>query len=232
MIYRLVLLFSMCWIGACAQPDTVVQPAFHPTAYRPSVYSFIIPVTLTAYGFAALKWDALKSFDKNVREEVWDDNPHPLFRLDDYLQYTPALAVYVLNAAGIKGQHDLRDRTIIYVLANGLMGVSVLSLKKIINAPRPDGSGNDGFPSGHTATAFLAAEFMRQEFRDRSPWYGIAGYTAATGTAFLRLYNDKHWFSELATGAGIGIIAAKLTYWAFPFIERKFLPRRHSKIVW
>jgi membrane-associated phospholipid phosphatase len=112
---------------------------------------------------------------------------------------------------------------VIYATANLFLAVPVLSLKHLIKAPRPDGSGVDGFPSGHAATAFAAAEFMRLEFRERSVWYGIAAYTAATGTAYLRLYNDKHWFSELLTGAGIGILATKAAYWVFPLLYKKIL---------
>ncbi|HEY4208479.1 MAG TPA: phosphatase PAP2 family protein [Puia sp.] len=200
-----------------AQRDTLN----HLPDLRPRISSAIIPVVLTGYGFAALGWPSLKTFDLTVREEVWEDHPHTQFHLDNYLQYSPAAAVYILNAAGVKGWHDFRDRTLIYVTANIFLAVPVLSLKHFIKAARPDGSGDDGFPSGHTATAFAAAEFMRLEFRQRSVWYGISAYTAAAGTAYLRIYNDKHWFSQLLTGAGIGILAAKASYWLFPFIDRK-----------
>ena len=183
--------------------------------------AWVLTGGLTAYGFAALEFGALKNFDATVRKEVWTNHPHQLFRLDDYLQYGPGLAVYGLNAAGIHGRHNFRDRTVIFGVSNAIMGAVVLSLKRAINARRPDGSGNDGFPSGHAALAFTGAEFMAQEFRDVSPWYGVAGYTMAAGTAFLRLYNDKHWFSEVLTGAGIGMLAGKATYWLFPLIQRK-----------
>jgi membrane-associated phospholipid phosphatase len=198
---------------------------------QPHVADVIVPLTLTAYGFAALTWQPLKTFDRTVREEIWFDHPHAPIHLDNYLQYTPAVAVYALNAVGVKGLHDFWDRTIIYATGNALMGITVLSLKRAIKAPRPDGSGNDGFPSGHAGTVFAAAEFMRQEFRSRSPWYGIAAYTTAAATGYLRVYNDKHWFSELLTGAGIGILAAKASYWLFPVIERAFLPHRQKKSV-
>lgn len=192
----------------------------------------IVPGVLTAYGFAALKWEALKSVDRKIQRRIWANNPHRPLHLDNFLQFGPGLAVYGLNAAGVHGRHNFRDRTIIYVVANGIMGAVVFSLKKGINARRPDGSGNDGFPSGHTSTAFAGAEFMAQEFRAVSPWYGVAGYAMATGTGFLRVYNNKHWFSEVATGAGIGILAGKLAYWLYPFIERKLKLRPKPEYQW
>lgn len=208
-----------------AQPDSI------PTAPRqdkPGIPSLIVPATLTAYGFAALKFQVLKDLDHNIREEIWFDHPHSRTTVDNYLQYAPAAAVYILNAVGVKGRHDLFDRTTLYIMANAIMAIPVLSLKKVINAPRPDGSGNDGFPSGHVATAFVAAEFLRQEFKDRSPWYGIAGYTTAAATGFLRVYNDKHWFSQLLTGAGIGLISARAAYWLFPTVKKKLLRHKTS----
>jgi membrane-associated phospholipid phosphatase len=148
------------------------------------------------------------------------------------LQYTSGFAVYALNASGVKGRHSARDRTIIYLVANGIMGATVLSLKHFIPAPRPDGSANNGFPSGHSGTAFVGAEFMRQEFIDRSPWYGVAGHTLGAATGYLRIYNDKHWFSEVIAGAGIGILAAKAAYWLFPAIEHALGLHQQTEFRW
>ena len=227
MIYRvMVSSILLVWAGqAAGQADSV--RFYEGTAARPRMATLVGPTVLTAYGFAALKWDALISFDQQVRKVVWVDNPHQPFHLDNWLQYGPGLAVYGLNAAGVHGRHNFRDRTIIYLLGYAMMGAAVLSLKHVIRAPRPDGSGNDGFPSGHTATAFAGAEFMRGELGGLSVGYSIAGYVMATGTGFLRVYNDKHWFSELTTGAGIGMIAGKAGYWLFPLIARKL--RLHTK---
>lgn len=33
---------------------------------------------------------------------------------------------------------------------------------------------------------------------DSNMWYGIAGYAVAAGTSFFRIYNDRHWFSDVA----------------------------------
>ena len=209
--------------GFGQSPDTV--------RYRPSVGSLVLGGGMVAYGFAALKWQPLVSFDHSVRSVVWEKNPHSRLPVDDYLQYAPALTVYVLNAAGVKGKHDLRDRTVIYIMANAVLGAAVLGLKHVISAERPDGSGDDGFPSGHSATAFAAAEFLRQEYQGRSVWYGIAGYTAAVGTSFFRVYNDKHWVSEVVAGAAIGFLSAKAAYWVWPVVERKVFGKRREKFV-
>ncbi len=184
--------------------------------------SLIIPAGLITYGFIALENDRLQNFDNNIKEEIWTENPHRPIKIDNYLQYAPAAAVYGLNAFGIKGKNNFKDRTMIYLLSNAMMGITVQSLKSITKIQRPDGFGTNAFPSGHTATAFVAAEFLHQEYKDVSPWYGVAGYAAAITTAYLRMYNNKHWFRDLLPGAGIGILSTKAAYWIYPAIKRKF----------
>ena len=75
----------------------------------------------------------------------------------------------------------------------------------------------------------MGAEFLRQEYKDVSPWYGIAGYVVATGTGFLRIYNNKHWLTDVAAGAGIGILSTKIAYWVHPFVDRKLFGKNKKK---
>ena len=57
------------------------------------------------------------------------------------------------------------------------------------------------------------------EYKDVSPWYGIAGYAMATATGMLRMYNDKHWMSDVVAGAGVGIASTRLAYWLYPKVK-------------
>ncbi len=113
----------------------------------------------------------------------------------------------------------MRDRTIILGTSYLLLSATVLSLKSLTKVERPDGTANS-FPSGHTATAFAGAEFLWQEYKDVSVWYGISGYIVATGTGFFRIYNNKHWLTDVAAGAGIGILTTKVAYWIFPYVDK------------
>ena len=179
----------------------------------------IIPTALIGYGVIGLASDDLKDFNLGIRNEVTDDIDGKL-TIDDYSQYAPALSVYALNLCGIKGKNNLRDRSIMLVTSYLLMSGTVMGLKSLTKVERPDGSGFNSFPSGHTATAFAGAEFMWQEYKDVSVWYGISGYIVATGTGFFRIYNNKHWLTDVAAGAGIGILSAKVAYWIFPYIDK------------
>lgn len=184
-----------------------------------------LPAAMITYGFWAQSSHELKEFDTHVRNEIREDADFNT-AIDNYLQYSPAAAVYALNALGIKGEHNFRDRTMIYVLSNFIMGAMVESIKKISKVQRPDGMGHNAFPSGHTATAFAAAEFLHQEYKNRSPWYGIAGYTAATTTGILRLYNNRHWFRDIVAGAGFGMLSTHIAYWLEPIIAKKIFHQK------
>jgi membrane-associated phospholipid phosphatase len=91
--------------------------------------------------------------------------------------------------------------------------------KLILGRERPSVSGNafayDPFsgltdkslPSGHTAIAFAFASSLADDDRSVAR---IALYAAATGTAWSRVNDNKHWASDVALGAVVGMTSAKL----------------------
>jgi len=190
----------------------------------------IIPSVLIGYGVIGIESDQLKLFNTQIKEEVNEDIDEKV-TIDDFSQYAPVLSVYGLNAFGIKGKHNLKDRTIILGTSYLLMSASVLSLKSITKVERPDGSAFNSFPSGYTATAFAGAEFLWQEYKDVSIWYGISGYIIATGTGAFRIYNDKHWLTDVVAGAGIGILSTKVAYWINPWVQEKIFNSKEKNSV-
>ena len=34
------------------------------------------------------------------------------------------------------------------------------------------------------------------------------------------MYNNRHWLTDVAAGAGIGILSTKIAYWVHPLIKR------------
>jgi len=141
------------------------------------------------------------------------------------------VAVYGLNAVGIKGKNNFRDRTMIYAMSQLINSALVFPLKTWSAETRPDGTNQFSFPSGHTANAFISAEFLRQEYKHVSPWYGVAGYAVAATTGYLRMYNNKHWLGDVVAGAGFGIMSTKLAYWIYPTIKKKLFKDKDVKTV-
>ena len=151
----------------------------------------IIPTVLIGYGVIGLESDRLKIWNSEIQEEL-DEKIDKKLPIDDFTQYAPALSVYALDAMGIEGKNNFRDKTTILATSILIMATTVTTLKRTTKINRPDGSSNNSFPSGHTATAFMGAEFLWQEYKDVSIWYGVAGYVIASGTGFFRMYNNKH----------------------------------------
>lgn len=205
--------------GQEVQKDTLKIDTLD-TTHKFHFKQLIIPAALIGYGVIGIESDQIKLFNTQIRDEVAEDIDNK-FTIDDISQYLPMASVYGLNAIGIKGKHNFKDRTIIMGTSYLLMSATVLSLKRITKIERPDGSDFHSFPSGHTATAFAGAEFLWQEYKDVSIWYGISGYLVATGTGLFRIYNNKHWLTDVAAGAGIGILSTKVAYWINPWIQKK-----------
>lgn len=180
----------------------------------------IVPGMLFGYGFIGLESHPIQNINVKIRDEVKEDIDQKI-TIDDFSQYAPTASVYALNAMGIHGKHSFKDRTIIMATSYAILASSVFALKSITKIERPDGSTNNSFPSGHTANAFAGAEFLWQEYKDKSIWYGVAGYVVATGTGMFRIVNNRHWLTDVAAGAAIGILSTKLAYWLHPFINEK-----------
>ncbi len=181
--------------------------------------ALIIPAVLIGYGVVGLESHTLLSIDRETRDEI-NEHIDTKITVDDFSQYIPFLAVYGLNAVGIRSKNNFMDRTIILGTAYLIMGGTVSIIKGTGNVERPDGSSTNSFPSGHTATAFMGAEFLFQEYKEISIWYGISGYLVATGTGYFRMQNNRHWLSDVVTGAGIGILSTKVAYWIHPLIKK------------
>ena len=77
-----------------------------------------------------------------------------------------------------------------------------------------DGSDYQSFPSGHTSAAFAFASAItaRVATRDeaRARWLGPVLYSAAALTGLSRMYDNKHWASDVLFGAGIGTVSGLL----------------------
>ncbi|MBO4599585.1 MAG: phosphatase PAP2 family protein, partial [Bacteroidales bacterium] len=98
-------------------------------------------------------------------------------------------------------------------LTYGIMAGLVNGIKYTSKELRPDGSTYNSWPSGHTATSFAGATILHKEYGlTRSPWYSVAGYGVATATGVMRVLNNRHWVSDVLSGAGIGIMSGELAY--------------------
>lgn len=230
---RQIILFSLIFVNTAfgqKLKNVSIQECDTTQGYQCIQYknrALLIPVALVGYGVAGFKSTKIQNLNLQIRKKI-TDNIDKKTSVDDFTKYAPFVSVYALNAAGIKGKNNFKDRTIILGTAFIIMGSTVSILKNATHVLRPDGTTYNSFPSGHTATVFLGAEFLYQEYKDVSVWYGLSGYFVATGTGLFRLYNNRHWLTDVAAGAGIGILSTKIAHWAHPFIQKTLFKNNKS----
>ena len=93
--------------------------------------------------------------------------------------------------------------------------------KTIVGRERPDNWQGDGpyaikgpfkgnsFPSGHTTASFAVASVIATQFRD-SKWIPVTAYTVAGLAGLSRIYDNKHWLTDVVAGATIGTLVGNL----------------------
>ena len=64
--------------------------------------------------------------------------------------------------------------------------------------------GYTAFPSGHTSAAFAVAASLSAEWPDAPGWVSPSLYGAATLVGLSRIYNNRHWASDVIVGAALG----------------------------
>jgi hypothetical protein len=134
-------------------------------------------------------------------------------KIDDFTQYSGIGLTAGLKLAGVEGRSSWPRLAASTLASYAVMAGFVNGVKYTASEMRPDGSKRNSWPSGHTATAFVGATILHKEYGlTRSPWYSIAGYSVATATGVMRVLNNRHWISDVLSGAGIGILSTELAY--------------------
>ena len=133
--------------------------------------------------------------------------------IDNYTQFAGVGLTVGLKLAGVEGRSSWPRLAASSIASYAVMAALVNGIKYTAREVRPDSSTYNSWPSGHTATAFAAATILHKEYGlTRSPWYSIAGYSIATATGVMRVLNNRHWISDVLSGAGIGILSTELGY--------------------
>jgi membrane-associated phospholipid phosphatase len=151
-----------------------------------------------------------------------------LERLADALNYggRPQYAVLLLGgtwvAGEVSGRGQVADAAVHVGAALAAGGVLNGALKYTVGRERPSETADphhfrpfadqnrwQSFPSGHAVVAFSLASAVSEEAR--SPWVAALAYGGAAAVAWSRVYEDKHWTSDVAAGALVGILAGRGT---------------------
>lgn len=175
-----------------------------------------VPAALMLSG-VILNGNSQESFKNEIVEERNEHFLNFSSHVDDFLQFSPIVAAYSLDAFEVKSKNDLANRTAILLKGEVMTLGSVFIIKHLAKETRPDGSNNQSFPSGHTAQAFAAATFLSEEYKDQFPWMPYAAYSVAGSVGIFRMVNNKHYISDVLFGAGLGLLSMKLSYWTHQY---------------
>ncbi|MEO8199520.1 MAG: phosphatase PAP2 family protein [Gemmatimonadota bacterium] len=128
------------------------------------------------------------------------------------------VAIGVLATGLVSGNTRVRGAGVRITGSLALTGAIVTVVKFAAGRSRPSRHGSDAddfnpfsgatsTPSGHAAMAFALATSLSDQFG--KPWASAILFTAATGTAWSRVNDNVHWFSDVVAGAAIGIVTAR-----------------------
>ena len=201
-------------------PEPKMDFDFFKSKTNPGVKEYKFMDDLTFVGVPLfLAGIAIKGDKANFRQDY--KNTHANTRLltnfktsiDDYTQFFGPVMTVGLKVGGVEGRSDWPRLLASSALSYGIMAGFVNGIKYTAKEMRPDGSTANSWPSGHTATSFVGASILHKEYGlTRSPWYSVAGYGVATATGIMRILNNRHWISDVMSGAGIGIMSTELGY--------------------
>ena len=209
----IVLAITSHPFGYAQAPDSIPH-------YRTGkMIEIAIPTAMITCGAISLGSNGIRNLDFSVRDHLVEKNAVWNQSWDNYMLFSPAVAAFGIKLCGVESTHKTTDMLILYALSNVLNSGIVEGSKRMIGRERPDYSDYLSFPSGHTSRAFIAAEFLHQEYKNQSPWISVGGYAVASLIAVARVYNNKHWISDVITGAGIGILSTKIVYWTYPCLQ-------------
>jgi membrane-associated phospholipid phosphatase len=91
------------------------------------------------------------------------------------------------------------------VRAQFVAQILTYSIKGAVQRPRPEGGGYS-FPSGHATAAFASATVLQRHFGWK---VGLPAYGAATYVAAQRVQGKRHYLSDVAFGAALGVVAGR-----------------------
>ena len=196
-------------------PEPKMDFAFFKSRTNPNTKAYKFMDDMTFVGVPLFIAGIIAKSEKNAFKQQDRHSLVTKFKtgIDDYTQFFGPAAVVGLKLAGVEGRSDWPRLLASAGMGYGIMALFVNTIKHTAKEMRPDGSTANSWPSGHTATAFVGATLLHKEYGlTRSPWYSVAGYGVATATGVMRVLNNRHWISDVLSGAGLGILSGELGY--------------------
>ncbi len=164
--------------------------------------------------------------DGTVREDAQEHRTRAGDRFAESVRHFGQPEVYGTVTAGILAAGLVTHNPRLIRAGTRITGALVVAgavsngLKMVAGRGRPDNpyldqdpddfgpfSGHASWPSGHTSMAFAFATALGDELHQPVARYGLLA--AATAVGWSRINDNRHWLSDVAAGAVVGITSAK-----------------------
>ena len=162
----------------------------------------------------------IRDFARRNQDSIGDNGATIGNVLGNPLFAAPSLGLFYLYGH-LNQDPKARRASLLAVESLVISGAATLTIKLATQRPRPF-SGEDSttwngpsfrttdpaFPSVHAQTAFSIASVLAEEYGN-NPYVPPIAYGLATLVGFSRIYDDKHWASDVFLGAAIGYFIGK-----------------------
>jgi hypothetical protein len=133
-----------------------------------------------------------------------------------YIQYANLAALSTYTVGLVSGEDEVRKVGRMLFQSLSYSGITVMFFRTLLGRERPySGKGPwvftglsfdnavQSFPSGHCTVAFSFSTVLAEYFD--TVWSRVFFYGFASLTAYARILNNQHWFSDIVFGSLIGI---------------------------
>jgi len=190
--------------------------------FKPSVKKYTLAA---AYG--GTMYLLISHYDEKIQIFAQDNRSKCTNHLSTYVfepmgqGIFPFMAIGLLYTEGMLWKNQKSKKVAMNAVKSFLIASSFAQLSKhIISRQRPlvsppdankwfMSNDNVSFFSGHTTTAFSMATVFAEEYKS-TVWVPVLAYTMAAGAGLSRINLNKHWASDVLTGALVGYLTGKL----------------------
>jgi membrane-associated phospholipid phosphatase len=150
--------------------------------------------------------------EQDLNQDIWDV---PTQYGNAAYAGTFALATY--GTGLVLGNDEIRVTGRLLIEGLSMSGVLAIAIRYVTGRSRPHGNNHQwdfnwfqtsktyqSFPSGHAVVSFAVSTVLAE--RINNTWARIGFYGLASLTAIARVYNSRHWASDVIAGAGLGLL--------------------------
>jgi len=206
---------------------------------KPSVskYAAISAYAGTMYLLVNKYDEKIQTYSQEHKSELMDKLSRNVFEPVGSGLY-PFSAVAIIYTHGLVFKNQKSKKVALNCVKSFIIASSFAQISKYAfsrqrpNVNPPDAHqwfsefGSKSFFSGHTTTAFSIATVIAEEYK-KTVWVPVLCYSVVTCTGLSRIYDNKHWASDVLTGALVGYLCGRLAVhknnWGIQIVPRIIL---------